>query len=210
MLPRDLFNLKPEFCKELGIKPDFNAGCRVLVIVGQNAAGKSFLRRWIQSRLREDKVEVIALSHELRTREGMHRAFIYGDEHSQSTGAISAHTFIAGVRTIKSRENPHVVIWDEPEIGMGEELQIGTANWLCEQLNDWPEHTTGVILLSHSRHFVRRAMQFPKAKWYSMDGYATADEWLNRELVPVGPKEVQDMGNDRWSRVNKILKTPKK
>jgi hypothetical protein len=131
---------------------------------------------------------------------------IYGSERDESTGAISCNTFIGGMRTMRGRDEPHIVIWDEPELGMGEELQMGTANWLCDQLADWPEHTQGIVLLTHSRYFVERVMKFPGAKWLSMDGYKTHEEWLDRKLEPIGPEEVRAIGRKRQSRVEKILK----
>jgi hypothetical protein len=208
-LPSNLFEkMLPDLAEELGIDRAFDTGASILVVTGKNAAGKSLLRRWIQVAMKRhhDNTEVIHLSQQGRAMEGIGRAFIYGSEDDESTGAISCNTFIGGMRTMIGREKPHAVIWDEPEIGMGEELQMGTADWLCEQLEDWPKQTLGVVLLTHSHHFVRRAMQFPGVKWLSMDGYATADEWLNRDIVPIGPEEVRDMGHERWSRVSKILK----
>jgi hypothetical protein len=205
MLPRDLFDLKPAFAKELGVPKNFNAAARVLVVVGSNASGKSFLRRYVQATMREKKIEVIALSHELRTKGGMVTAFVYGDEAWQSTGVITAQTFVSGVRVMRSRTGPHVVIWDEPEIGMGEELQTGCADWLFSRLRDWPAHLQGVIVMTHSRIWARRAMDFPKARFLSLDGHKKVEDWLGREVVPVDPEALSRLATEKFRRLSKLL-----
>ena len=204
-----LENLRDELCDELGLDHSFDTSGSILVITGQNAAGKSLLRRWFHKELDHRKVEAIHLSQEGRTTEGFVRALVYGSEHHDSTGYISAHTFTAGVRTMRGRSEDkidHVVIWDEPEIGMGDELQLGSANWLCDELADWPGSLQGVIVMTHSRTFVKRLMEFPKAVWMSMDGFPTHNEWLNREIVPVTPEQVSKVGLERYRRISKLLK----
>ena len=209
-LPSNLLeSMKDALAVELGVDRDFDTGASLLVVTGANAAGKSLLRRWFSMIFQQEKIESIHLSQQGRAAEGVMRAFVYGDESNESTGVISAGTFQGGMRTMRGREKPHAVIWDEPEIGMGEELQVGTVNWLCDELKDWPENLQGVVLFTHSRLFVQRAMQFPGAKWMSMDGYATADEWLNREIVPITPPEVSTKGVEKFRRISKILKKGK-
>lgn len=206
MLPNRLFNLKPEFAKELGVPANFSTtNTSVLVVVGSNASGKSFLRRYVQASLREKNVEVLALSHELRTKGGMMSAFVYGDEAWQSTGAITAGTFLAGVKTMKTRDHSHVVIWDEPEIGMGEELQVGCADWLFASLKPWPKLLLGIILLTHSRFWARRAMACPKARFLSLDGHPTLDDWLNREIKPMDPETLTRHAGEKFRRLNQML-----
>ena len=206
-LPDNLFDsMRPEFASEIGVNPDFKTSASILVVTGQNAAGKSLLRRYLQMTLKRDyEMEVIHLSQEGRSTGGIERAFIYGSEGYESTGAMTAKTFIVGMKTMRKRERPHVVIWDEPEIGMGDELQLGTANWFCSQLEDWPEHLQGIVLLTHSRYFVRRVMEFPGARWLSLDGIKTPEAWLDREIVPVDPETVLKTGHERFRRVSKIL-----
>ena len=211
MLPNDLTSrMNPFFKKELGVPLKFNTATPVLVVTGKNAAGKSFLRRWLCHILKEDKIEAIHLSQQGRASEGFVRAFVYGDESDHSTGAISAHTFIAGMTTSRGRTTDHVIIWDEPEIGMGEELQIGTVDWLFTQLVDWPIHLNGIILLTHSRHFVERAMMFPGAKFLSLDGYKTKQEWLERRLIPMNPVKMHDESFQKWRRLNAMIESNRK
>ena len=208
-LPKKLFaDMRLDLAKELGITTGFDTSASVLVVTGKNAVGKSLLRRYLQMTLCQDhNFEVMHLSQQDRAdSDGIMRVMVYGSEREESTGTMTAKTFIAGMRTMRGRDKAHAIIWDEPEIGMGEELQIGTANWLCEQLADWPTHLQGVILLTHSKHFVRRVMEFPGAKWLSMDGVETAQKWLNRKLVAVGPEEVMKLANEKRRHVGEMLR----
>lgn len=203
MLPRYLFdNIKPTFANELGVERNFSTLTRVLVIVGSNTSGKSVLRRLVQFTL-EKKIEVIALSHELRVRGNF--STVYGDESWQSTGAITAKTFLMAVKTMRERTKPLIVIWDEPEIGMSEELQTGCADWLFSNLHPWPKFLRGLIFLTHSRIWARRAMDYPRAKFLSLDGYPTVDDWLQREVKPVDPETITRLAGEKFQRLNKLL-----
>lgn len=197
--------MNPDFAKELGVDPDFDSRSKVLVVVGRNASGKSFIRRWIQFSLR-GKTEVVALSHEFRSGSGFQRAIVYGDESYQSTGAISAQTFVSGLSTMRSRKSKHIVIWDEPEIGMSEDLQAGSAEWLFSRLeNDWPEHLLGIVLMTHSRLWVDRAMRSAGSRFLSLDGHGTAEEWLRRKIEPVDPEEMVRMSTEKFRRLNALM-----
>lgn len=209
-LPEDLFDMADELAEELSIDPDFDTSCGLMVVTGANAAGKSLLRRYIQmTARREYQIECIHISQEGRSTEGIMRAFVYGAEDYNSTGYISCHSLTGAISTSRKRDKPHMIVFDEPEIGMGEELQAGAAIWLREALSEWPEHLRGVVVMTHSRNFVREIMKFDDAKFYNMEG-RTADEWLTREIVPVSPEEVSEIGHARFRRVTSILDGLKK
>jgi predicted ATPase len=206
MLPADLFDMRTAFVKELGLEAKFDTSASILVITGSNASGKSILRRILAGRLRTAGIEPMFLSQQGRATGGIQRAIIYGSEDDQSTGCISVQTFIAAVRTMRGRETAHAVIWDEPEIGMGEELQIGTADWFLRQMGDWPEYLSGVVMLTHSRIFAAKMMTFPGAKWYNMNGYATVKDWLGRRLEKIEPEEMMEMSREKWKRIASLLR----
>jgi predicted ATPase len=204
-LPKDLLDLNEEFAKELGVRKNTGTATPVLVITGKNASGKSFLRRFISLRLKQDKIEAIHLSQQGRSQEGVMRCFVYGDEQYESTGAISAKTFLGGISTSRNRDHEHAIIWDEPEIGMSEELQVGSANWLFEKLADWPKNLRGIVLLTHSRIFVKRAMEVPGAKWVNLDGYKIPEAWFNRDIVPMDPEKFHETAMNKFRRLSKML-----
>lgn len=94
---------------------------RLLLIVGENASGKSLAFRIIARILDEAGATPITLS--IRERAGlggdgmgnMRRAFMYGDERIQSTGATSARVVDSGFRNL-DRPEPAALLMDEPEI----------------------------------------------------------------------------------------------
>jgi hypothetical protein len=195
-----------ELADAIGVDPDFDTSTQVLVVTGANAAGKSLLRKFMQQVVRQDHdLECIHLSQQGRASSGIQRAFLYGDESWESTGCISCHSLLGSITTSRAREKDHMIILDEPEIGMGEELQAGSGLWLKEQLADWPEHLSGMVIMTHSRNFVREIMKFNGATFYNLEGMEK-DEWLNREIVPANPEDVKTLGRERFRKISKILK----
>ena len=95
---------------------------KLVVAVGDNASGKSFFRRLVSETCRNStpKIECIHLSMEGRHSSGPMGAFIYGDENWESTGENSANTVLTAVRTSKNRTTPHVIFWDEPDLGLSD------------------------------------------------------------------------------------------
>jgi hypothetical protein len=98
-----------------------------------------------------------------------------------------------------------LIIWDEPEIGMGEELQLGVVNWFFKELENWPAHTVGIVMMTHSRIFVKRAMAFEGFRFLSLDGYKSANEWLKRKVRITGVKmETSEERFESWWKNYKL------
>jgi hypothetical protein len=97
-----------------GLKLSYEPGKGELVVItGENATGKSFLRRIVHAALNQHEIELIVLSMQLRTAAGdIRKAFIYGDEGTQSTGQLSGHTVTMGMNTSRGRDKKHAVLWD--------------------------------------------------------------------------------------------------
>jgi len=207
MIPCFLDDLRPEFLRAIGLKGVTWRGRKVLVVVGPNAVGKSMFRRVFCTFLKKRNLEVIHLSQEGRGDGGFIRAMVYGDEGREATSVISAKTLVNGLRTSRGRESNHVLLYDEPEIGMAEEMQAGAAQWLAEELRSWPDKLSGIVVMTHSRYFVRELVRLPKSKFICLGGgHPTADAWLDREIEPVGPKDVIELGLRTFRRLSKILK----
>jgi len=56
------------------------------------------------------------ISMHRRIEPGIERAFIFGEDHTSSTGNISARTALTGLSTSRNRDNPHILMYDEPDI----------------------------------------------------------------------------------------------
>ncbi len=206
MLPKTIFSdMKKSFADTLGIRRGFDTSCNILLITGSNASGKSFLRRFVSAILHQDDIECIQLSQEGRGQEGLARAFMYGDESWQSTGCISAKTFKGAFVTSRKREKKHVLLWDEPEIGMGEELQLGVALQVKKEMENIPSNLLGIIFMTHSRIFVREFMKMENSKFFNLNGYNSSNDWLNREILPVDLECFDAICHQKFLRLTKLL-----
>lgn len=124
MIPPVFKDIKPEFLELVGMKGVTWRGKELLVVTGANASGKSLVRRLFQVFVKKRGFEVIHLSQEGRDAGGFARVFVYGSEGDEATGVISAKTLVKGFRTSRNRDNEHLMIYDEPEIGMSEEAEM--------------------------------------------------------------------------------------
>ena len=206
MLPFFLPKVRPPIIKAIGLEHAQWDSAQLLLVTGNNASGKSVFRRLCQSFLR-DEGEVIHLSQQGRAKGGIERVFIYGNEEDEATGIISANCLIKAFRTSRGREKPHILVFDEPEIGMGEEAQIGAATFIKEQFDDIPKHLMGIVIMTHSRHVVTILKDVPHCGFIHLGNtYKTADEWLSRPLVPLSPQQLTKNGIDKWHEVSAALK----
>lgn len=138
---------------------------RVLVITGENAAGKSFLFQLMAAAIHERKITAVTLSIRERTGAGtfemsrLRRAFIYGDEEAQSTGATSARVVQSGFHNAGA-EGPGLLMLDEPEMGLSDgyaralgEL-IGEKARKPEAEGGMRDQCHGVVVVTHNRALV--------------------------------------------------------
>lgn len=217
MIPNVLPNIKPRFLKAVGIRKDaLEDGVKALMVVGDNAAGKSFLRRLLTHFIKEHNkdIEVLHFSQQQRSTGGVIRAMMYGSEDDEATGAMSAKIVLGAIRNSRSRDKEnrkHVMIFDEPEIGMSEELALGSAVYLRDELaKDWPKHLLGIVVMSHSRHMVGTLSQLPKSKFLKLHEPAvTLESWVNRAIVPADPAVVSQKGLERWREIGDLFRKAK-
>lgn len=200
-----------------GIEKKMLHPCRLMIVVGDNCSGKSLFRRVftvamkIYGKKRGHDIEVMALSQELRSSEGMVKAFVYGSENWESTGAISAWNLCQGFSTSAGRDNPHVLLWDEPEIGLSEESQMGVGAFLLEQmvhLERYP-NLLGLVLMTHSSYVVRALKELPDTCFLHIGKGGTVDEWLNRERKANDVVKIHELGSERFRHFQKVLTSSK-
>lgn len=189
--------------------PEEIGGTRVLLVTGGNCTGKSLLRRIIHCRMKSDGCEVWQFSQQLKT---AHFARVFlGDEDEESTGFITAKNMLKTLRLVdEESKDKRFIIWDEPEIGLSEESQIGLAQKLRTAFDRQRKNLIGVVFLTHSRIFVQILKDMPSLQWVSLDGYATPDAWITRKLEAVDPELLREQGFQRWRAVNKAMEAIKK
>lgn len=204
-----LMRRNPQLVDMLGATNLQTLGKRLIVITGDNASGKSVLRRFLKSGCEKmAKFKVLEFSQEQRIIVDPDVYFtLNGDEQNASTGFLSVNSVVNGFFQSLREQKPHVLIYDEPEIGMGEELALGTAIEMRDfYTHQWPANLQGVIVTTHNRHFVSELMKVPEAFFYNVSGkYANHEDWLNRPIVPARTIDVQRQGDEMFKRLLPII-----
>lgn len=135
---------------------------RVILIVGDNAAGKSLVIRVLASKLNTAKVEPLQVSMKYRTAPGMHRSFMFGPcgDSEDSTGNISLGAIKGAFRTAEARSTPTWVMLDEPDTGLADGYCAAMGTYLANFGNRLPlNECQGLAVVSHSRKLMS-AMTF--------------------------------------------------
>ncbi len=171
---------------------------KLCVITGPNASGKSVLRKVICGSCDKRKVKTMYFSQSARCAGGITRAFIYNDETENSTGSISSGTFLKAIKNGKSWEKPFVIIFDEPEIGCGEELQAAMAVRLAKELDALSADCLGIFVITHSREFARHLLPLNPTHWRLDVDNLTLEQWVNRKIVPI--ESLEDLDAINWRR----------
>jgi hypothetical protein len=184
---------------------------KLAVVTGENASGKSLFVRIVAALAQNDELLPVSVSIRERTEGGMRKAFMFGDEQDQSTGATSVKTIATAFRNL---DRPSILIVDEPELGLSDGYARALGEFIGREARTVPKKCRGVLVVTHSRWLVRGVMlglvdapthvavaadAAPRAglqDWLDEDEFRTVDDLL----------ALRDVGLDRWRRVNRILK----
>ena len=105
----------------------------------------------------------------------------------------------------EKEEDKRYLVFDEPEVGCGEEVQLGLALWINKMREYIDKYTLGLLIITHSRHIVKNV---ECDNFINLEG-KTKDEWLNREIVPKDPEELYKEGDEFFLYLRDCLKTVK-
>lgn len=189
------------------------ADSRVLVVTGENAAGKSIALKALQAYARresEKKVEVMRVGMEMRANGGIARSFVFGgSEDEDSTGTLSINAVLGGLKTSIAREERHMLMFDEPDIGLSEGYQAAVGARLRDFMKNAPELLDGLVVATHSRPLVSELMDLePHCLRVGCDMRPT-EEWLRNGSLPHSPEDLDRLHEiqvTRWRNVSKILR----
>jgi hypothetical protein len=151
---------------------------RLLVVSGSNAGGKSLFCRYLDQTLAKGGCEVMRVGMGKRTESGMVRAMMFGDEGSESTGNVSVNVVMTGVSTARGRTSDHVLILDEPDVGLSEGYQAALGEFLAAFAADLPERTLGLVVVSHARSLVAPLLAAGASSVRVGDDLRPVAEWL--------------------------------
>lgn len=203
------------------------SGSKLVLVLGENAAGKSLFRRVINGvthRGREARGmgepavprgpfpvgEMIHLSMQGRAGGGFMSSMVYGEESYHSTGENSAHTIDGAIRTASGRDHTTIVYWDEPDIGMSAGAAAGAGEAIREFVaQDEAPLIEAVFITSHSPALVRQLV--PLGPHYvflgNADGPKTLADWFawQQNPPPISPRALQDLSHARFRDIQAVL-----
>lgn len=182
----------------------------LVVIVGENASGKSFLRRVVHEAYQRIERELIAISQEGRRKVSYSPflVFVYGDEERESTGYNAAGTVLGAFKTSKAREKEHGIFWDEPDTGLSEGWSACMGREIAEFLSEKPEKLAATFLVTHSKPMVRELKAVDPIFVYvgSDRQFDSIDAWLDAPIPKYESLEtLRKQGLDRSRKIQKLL-----
>lgn len=168
------------------------ADSNVVIIYGENASGKSLFSSIIEQCARSEKIGCRNACMRNRTSSGIEKAFIFGDEGSQSTGATSLSVAVKCLSNTLKEDKDSLAILDEPDVGLSDYYTPALGKYIAEQMVIAPEHV-GLVLVSHSKLLMKSFLdtynkpvstigintELSLNDWISKNEIATLDELLS-------------------------------
>ncbi len=186
----------------------------LVVVTGENAGGKSFFRRCVQSICQQQKTECMTISMEGRRQTSYNIAlvFVYGDEEYEATGINSIRTVLTGIKTCQGRDKAHVVVWDEPDIGLSEGNAASVGKAIADYTTKPSAHTKASIVITHRKALVAELASAQPHFLYLGDreGPRTVQAWLDAPPVVRPLEEIEQRSRTRFKGIQKILDDLKK
>jgi hypothetical protein len=136
-------------------------------------------------------------------------SLIYGDEAHFPTGLLTAQTILTGFSSASNRDKKCLLLYDEPEIGMSEELQWASVRYMAEQMKNPPKQLQGLVVMTHSRIFAKHLVEEAGATFVNLgDQYPTLDAWLNRPVdIHLDIEALNQTSLEKFREITKLLKS---
>lgn len=177
---------------------------KITVLTGSNGSGKSLIRKQTPFLMveklclksyKDTKGMIKSTSMDARTSnrpEFGALSSIMNDTEWIATSQNTLHS-ISGLfnAILKDKKNETLyLIIDEFEIGCAEETVLALAYYINENVEKIKNNTNvkGVLIITHSRLAVEKLKY---DEFINIDGL-TKDEWLNREIIPIDLKNLEE------------------
>ena len=188
---------------------------QITLLTGSNGSGKSLIRQQIRFRIAKklggdcDPLKITADISMAKRASSIPSlgalSGIFMDEPTDPTSLCSYSNVETLLNTfVKNPESSkRYLVLDEPEIGMTKESQLGLALLIKENVEALLQKTYGVLIISNSEYFISRLANI--GVFLNMDGYESADEWVNRTIIPTDFSKLSKESSDlyRYFVVNK-------
>jgi ABC-type dipeptide/oligopeptide/nickel transport system ATPase component len=187
---------------------------KVTILTGSNGSGKSLIRKQCRFELSRkipdtDPMRLTAdVSMQRRTENnpflGAMCSFMHDDANDPTS--YSTYHFIDTLLNsfVKEKDSKRYLIIDEPEIGMSKESQLGFIIYLKNRMSEILEHTYGLLIITHSEIIVDAMKE--DAVFLNMDSNCSADEWINREIIPTDFETLSKDSHELFHAINRQSK----
>jgi len=188
---------------------------RVWVVSGENAGGKSLFCRALQQIVAADSkeagspVEVMRVGMDMRTQSGVLRGMMFGSEQDDSTGKNSVQTLLTGISTARSRTNPHWLVLDEPDVGVGEGYRHAIGELFASFATDLPDNTLGFFVVTHAREIAAPMIRAGASSVRIGDDLRPVEEWLREGDLPKTVDDLRELsrkGTERFRAIGSVLR----
>lgn len=198
------------------IQTKFHKGSSpIFLITGQNASGKSLLRRVISQVSRQLKLKIHEISPESKwsAKEGsttlvVHRINISGYEQDDSTGYNSIKGTLKTMEWAKEDADPNILFLDEPDLGLSEEYAAGLGQHIAQYVRNLSPNTKAVFIITHNRYLINEILPLNPHFWRVGDTM-NLQQWLNRKIEPRDVKDLIAANKDTRKRVMDVKKPSK-
>lgn len=167
---------------------------KITILTGGNALGKSLIRKQLVFYVADKKnckpnKAVTSTSMQLRTQSQPEFGALSSMMHDLPWCSTS-ETTVSLLNGMISKAKDRFIVIDELEIGMSREVQVGVCKMLNEKLPELLENNYGIMVITHSEEVVRNLKH---DNFINIEGLSE-EEWINREIVPVDPEDL-----DKWA-----------
>ena len=177
----------------------------VTILTGRNAGGKSLVRRLLRdsiaTQLCKKKVFIPHASQELRTKSNPEMGGLSGITHDVEWLATS-HNTISTIEKVFTYKDADYIVIDEPEIGIGEELQLGLIDFINDKTKEFGK---GVLIITHSRV---TALGLKHDKFINLEGMSF-DEWISREPEKISVYQFNEYSTGLFKAIRDRINTNK-
>lgn len=177
------------------------------VVVGPNGGGKSFFRRLVCGICRQAIPKMYPIHLSMEGRGGYMASMVYGDEQYNATGVNSLHTVTGGFNHSRTLDTPHIIVWDEPDVGMSDALAASTGLAMVDFLRDPPPLLRATLVITHRKELVARLASINPHYLHlgSSNPPRSLEEWRSAPVEPVSFQEVEETSKMRFQRIQAIL-----
>lgn len=186
---------------------------KVAIVYGDNAAGKSFIGKLVETVARSQSLHCMSAAVRNRTSSGVGKAMVFGDEETQSTGQTSLSVMQLAIRTAQDTDKGCLITLDEPDIGLSRKYSKALGKYLAEQANSLPNNKL-FIVITHNTDMLQAYLNELSVPFLSLgvNTNKTLVDWMTDETEATFDDfdQLNQIALERWRAIELTLEEIKK